>query len=49
MKYYNITITFTLNEAGYKVYDKNFYKAMELLLPYRTDYMVDEDDYEEDE
>ena len=49
MKYYDIKITFTLKEEDYKRYDKNMDKAMNLILPYGTDYEITEYDYEEEE
>ena len=49
MKYYDITITFTLTEKDYKRYDKNINNAMNLILPYGANYEIHENDYDEDE
>ena len=48
MKKYDITITFTINESDYKQFDKNIDMAIDLLIPYGTDYNIKEADYEEE-
>ena len=48
MKYYDITINFTLSEDEYKKYDKNIDEAIDLILYYGKDYEVHENEYEED-
>lgn len=49
MKYYDITITFTISEADYKRYDKNIDHAIDLILPYGSDYDIQENEYTEEE
>lgn len=49
MKYFDITISFTLDTDDYREYNKNIDKAMDLILPYGADYEIKEVDYEEEE
>lgn len=49
MKYYDITIKFTLNEKEYRQYDKNIDSALNLILPYGKDYENFENEYNEEE
>jgi hypothetical protein len=48
MKYYDITITFTISEKDYKRYNKNIDSAIDMVLPYGSDYDIKEIDYEEE-
>ena len=49
MKKYDIILQFTLDENEYKRYDKNFDKAMNLIIPYGKDIEVHENEYDEEE
>lgn len=46
MKYYDIEITFTISEKDYKRYDKNIDEAIDLIIPYGTEYEIKEADYD---
>lgn len=48
MKYYDIKLSFTLNEEDYKRYNKNIDMALNLILPYGADYECYENEYEEE-
>lgn len=49
MKYYDIEIKFTISEKDYRRYDKNIDKAIDLILPYGSDYDIKEVDYDGEE
>ena len=49
MKYYDITIKFTINKDEYNKFDKNIDRALDLILPYGANVNIHENEYEEEE